>query len=214
MAAPSPKVPLFAVGHSTRPIEDFIAMLKAHGVTLVADVRTVPQSRFNPQFGREALSKSLARAGLEYVHMKELGGLRRPRPDSKNTVWRNSGFRGYADYMETPEFERGLDALVDRARADTVAFLCSEGNPFRCHRTLLADALAARGLRVEHIASARSSKPHRLTPFARIARGKVVYRETPDLFDAAPPKNAAKPAKPLRAKIKRRKTAAGERKKT
>src|SRR5579872_4786342 len=145
----APKI--LTVGHSTRSIEDFIALLKSHGVTWVADVRTVPKSRHNPQFSKDLLAKSLLNAGLSYVHMPTLGGLRHAKADSKNLGWRNASFRGFADYMLTPQFERGLKDLIALARKETVAIMCAEAVPWRCHRSLIADALLAREFDVDDI---------------------------------------------------------------
>ena len=170
---------VYTVGHSTRPVDAFIALLAAHGVTALADVRTVPRSRHNPQFGREALAASLASAGIAYRPFPGLGGFRRPRPDSPNAGWRNTSFRGYADYMQTAEFRGHLDALVDLAREQTVAVMCAEAVPWRCHRSLIADALTARGIQVEHILSATSRKSHTYTPFARVEGESVTYPALP-----------------------------------
>ena len=150
-------------------------MLRAHGVETLVDVRTVPRSRRNPQFNSEALPAPLAAAGIEYVHMHALGGLRRPRKDSPNLAWRNESFRGYADYMQTPEFAAALDSLIELGRARRAAIMCAEAVPWRCHRSLIADALAARGIAVEHIMSEAAAKPHTVTSFARIEDGRVTY---------------------------------------
>jgi uncharacterized protein (DUF488 family) len=168
---------MLTIGHSTHPIEKFIAMLRAHGVEHLADVRTIPKSRYNPQFNRENLSESLAVAGIAYTHMPELGGLRHPRKDSRNTGWRNSSFRGYADYMETPEFAAALDILQ---RLSRVAIMCAESVPWRCHRSLVADALTARGVEVRHIMSETKAEPHRVTSFAHFDGPRVSY-PSPDL---------------------------------
>ena len=166
----------FAIGHSTRPIKYFLNILNAHGVTLLTDIRTVPRSRYNPQFDQTALKSKLIQAGLKYLHLKDLGGLRHAKPDSVNTAWQNKSFRGYADYMQTPEFEKAIEVLLALGQKHTVAFMCAEGNPFRCHRSLLADALTARGVPVYHISSLRSKKLHTLTTFAKIIHQKVIYR--------------------------------------
>jgi uncharacterized protein (DUF488 family) len=166
---------VFTIGHSTRQLEEFIDLLQDHGVTLVADVRTVPRSRHNPQFNRETLPEGLAAAGIGYRHLAGLGGLRRTRPDSPNTGWRNASFRGFADYMQTAEFTAGLDELLGLAQEGPVAILCAEAVPWRCHRSLIADALFARGIGVEHIISAGPTQSHRLTPFARIEGACVTY---------------------------------------
>jgi uncharacterized protein (DUF488 family) len=171
--------PIFTIGHSTRPIEDFIALLKAHQIELLVDVRTVPRSRHNPQFNSDALPDSLGSENIAYRHMPELGGLRRPRKDSTNTAWRNLSFRGYADYMETSEFENGLAQLIEEAAARRSAIMCAEAVPWRCHRSLIADALVARGLEAFEISSLTRAQPHKITPFAQIKDGKVRY---PDLL--------------------------------
>jgi len=163
------------VGHSTRPVDALIEMLKAHGITRVIDVRTIPKSRYNPQYNREALEQSLCDAGIGYEHMKALGGLRHPHKDSPNTGWRNESFRGYADYMQTPEFESALNVLITAAAHDSLAIMCAEAVPWRCHRMLIADVLTVRGCRVEHIMSATKSNPHTMTSFARVDGRAVTY---------------------------------------
>ncbi len=173
--------PVFTIGHSTRPIEDFIALLQAHKIQLLADVRTVPRSRHNPQFNRDTLPDSLRPAHIDYLHMPELGGLRHARKDSTNTAWRNLSFRGFADYMETPEFEQGLDRLIEEAQTRRVAIMCAEAVPWRCHRSLIADALVARDLEVFEISTATRMQPHKLTPFARIHGSVVRYPALLDL---------------------------------
>ncbi len=165
------------IGHSTRPIGEFIEILKAHGIELLVDIRTVPRSRHNPQFNRDSLPASLADAGIGYEYMGALGGLRRARADSANTGWRNASFRGYADYMQTPDFERGIDELIAAARNKPVAIMCAEAVEWRCHRSLVADALTARGIAVQHLHGAARAKPHRMTPFARVDGTVIVYRE-------------------------------------
>jgi uncharacterized protein (DUF488 family) len=166
---------IFTVGHSTRPIEDFTALLEGYEIQLLVDVRTVPRSRHNPQFNRDALPASLQRAQIDYLHMPELGGLRHARKDSTNTAWRNLSFRGFADYMETPEFETGLAQLIDEARTRRTAIMCAEAVPWRCHRSLIADALVARGVEVFEISSLTRVQPHKMTPFAKIEDTKVHY---------------------------------------
>jgi hypothetical protein len=166
---------LLTIGHSTRPIDEFIDLLRRHGVERLVDVRTIPRSRHNPQFNREALAKSLQDAGIDYAHLKELGGLRHPRLDSVNTGWRNTSFRGYADYMQSAEFDQALDRLLNLCAGKRCAVMCAEAVPWRCHRSLLADALSTRGIAVEHIMSGSRRDVHQLTPFARIQDGKVVY---------------------------------------
>ncbi len=166
---------IYTVGHSTLLISDFVDLLKAHGIDLVADVRSIPGSRRNPQFNREALSASLRRAGIAYVHLGALGGFRRPSKDSVNTGWRNSAFRGYADHMSTPEFAAGFDELVSAAREKTVAVMCSEAVPWRCHRSLIGDALLSRGFRVLDILGRDEVRPHELTPFAEVRGDRITY---------------------------------------
>lgn len=168
---------MFTIGHSTHPIEEFIQLLQAHDVTRVADVRTVPRSRHNPQFDRDALPASLQAAGIGYVHLAGLGGLRHTTKDSINTGWRNASFRGYADYMQTPEFETALNELIGLATQDRVALMCAEAVPWRCHRSLIADALLVRGILVEDIMSATHRQVHTLTPFAQVTGTHIVYME-------------------------------------
>jgi uncharacterized protein (DUF488 family) len=172
-------VEVFTIGHSTHPIEEFLAILKAHGIETLVDIRTVPRSRHNPQFNKENLPASLKAAGIRYLHMGGLGGLRMPRKDSINTGWRNDSFRGYADYMQTDEFARHLDELIALARNARVAMMCAESVPWRCHRSLVADALTARGIKVCHIMSAASAKPHAITPFAHVEGERVTYPGLP-----------------------------------
>jgi uncharacterized protein (DUF488 family) len=168
-------MPLWTVGHSNRPLEEFVAILRAHDVEVLVDVRTVPRSRHNPKFNRETLPAELAKAGIEYRHMPGLGGLRKPRKDSPNTGWRNDSFRGYADYMQTEEFEANLQELLRLAEERRVAVMCAEAVPWRCHRSLIADAATARGAEVRHIMNAEKADPHRMTSFARVEAGKVTY---------------------------------------
>jgi uncharacterized protein (DUF488 family) len=167
---------VLAIGHSTRPIEELLELLAASAVVTLADVRTIPRSRANPQFEGPALARALARVGIRYVHLPPLGGLRRARKGSEeNAAWRNASFRGYADHMQTPEFEEGLCQLRALARDGPVAIMCAEGVPWRCHRSLLADALLAHGVVVEHITGRGRTRPHRLTPFARVEGRRVTY---------------------------------------
>jgi len=172
---------LLTVGHSTHPPDAFLEILKAHSVGLVVDVRTIPRSRRNPQFNRDELAASMARAGIAYQHMPALGGLRHPRKDSTNMAWRNESFRGYADYMQTEPFQEGITKLLETASRAPVAIMCAEALPWRCHRSLIADALLARGIAVEHIMSASSRQKHAMTKFARVEGDKVTY---PDPVDA------------------------------
>ncbi len=166
---------IYTIGHSTRALDDFLGLLGAHDIKQVADIRTVPKSRRHPQFAGEALARSLPAAGIAYRHFPGLGGLRKPRPDSRNGGWRNESFRGYADYMETDEFERSLDALLSW-NVPRTAIMCAEAVWWRCHRQLVADALVVRGVEVRHIVSTSSAPLHALTDFARAdARGRVRY---------------------------------------
>jgi uncharacterized protein (DUF488 family) len=163
------------IGHSTHPIEGFVGMLQAHGIRRLVDVRTIPRSRRNPQFSRENLPGSLQSAGIEYRHLPGLGGLRHPRKDSINTGWRNASFRGYADYMQAPEFVENLNHLNELASEIPTAIMCAEAVPWKCHRSLIADALTARGIPVLEILSATKSQPHAMTPFAKIEGQQVIY---------------------------------------
>ena len=167
--------PVFTVGHSTRPIEEFIALLRANGVSRLVDVRTIPRSRTNPQFNKDILPESLRAAKIRYTHMAELGGLRKTKPDSPNGGWRNLSFRGYADYMLTPEFAAALRKLIELATADQVAIMCAEAVPWRCHRSLVADALTVRGILAEEIISRTKRAPHKITSFAKVRGTKITY---------------------------------------
>lgn len=166
---------VWTLGHSTRPLPELIALLAAHGIQRLADVRTIPRSRKNPQFNADALPAALAASGIEYRHLPGLGGLRHPRKDSKNDGWRNAGFRGYADYMQTDAFARALDELIQLARDKPTAIMCAESLPWRCHRSLIADALTVRGVAVYHILSAHQTDAHKLTPFARVEGTRITY---------------------------------------
>ena len=166
---------IFTIGHSTRPIATFLDLLAGHRVQRLVDVRKIPQSRHNPQFGRERLAESLHTAGIQYTHMPGLGGLRRPRPDSVNAGWRNTGFRGYADYMQTPAFEASLAECIQFATEEQVALMCAEAVPWRCHRSLIADALLVRGIDVAEITSGTRARPHVLTPWARVEGTHIIY---------------------------------------
>ena len=163
------------VGHSTHPVKDFIHILEAHNIRRLVDVRTIPRSRRNPQFDRENLPGSLRAAGIEYRHLPGLGGLRHPRKDSVNAGWRNASFRGYADYMQSPEFRESLNDLIELASGVPTAIMCAEAVPWRCHRSLIADALVARGIPAMEILSATKSQPHALTSFAQVEGQQVTY---------------------------------------
>ncbi len=175
---------ILALGHSTRPVEELVELLRSKGVVTLADIRTVPRSRRNPQYERTALERTLPAAGIGYVHLPRLGGLRHPRRDSPNAGWQNESFRGYADHMLSPEFAQGLEELREIARRGPVAVMCAEAVPWRCHRRLLADALLARGVVVEHIVGNGRTVPHELTPFAVREGRRVLY--PPSAGPAAP----------------------------
>lgn len=166
---------IFAVGHSTRKIRDFIEILQAHGINLLADIRTIPRSRHNPQFNQDFLKKKLKAKKIRYRHLKGLGGLRHAKKDSVNSGWRNASFRGFADYMQTREFSKALRQLAELGKRNRVAIMCAEGNPFRCHRSLVADALTIRKVRVLHFSSRASVREHTLTKFAVVKGKKITY---------------------------------------
>jgi len=166
---------IFTLGHSTSPIERFMSVLQIYGIERLADIRTIPRSRHNPQFNNTALAKSLTAQHLEYVHIPALGGLRHARKDSPNTGWRNGSFRGYADYMQTEEFQGALEALIRMSRGKRVAIMCAEAVPWRCHRSLVADALSVRGMPVVEILSESSYRMHTLTPFAQVEGVRITY---------------------------------------
>ena len=167
---------IWTIGHSTRPIEDFIAALKANEIKLVADVRLLPGSRRHPQFNQESLIDSLGKAGIRYEHFPELGGRRKAKPDSHNTAWRNDAFRGYADYMETREFGNGIQRLLNLTdKIGATAIMCAEAVWWRCHRSLISDFLKVRGIEVLHIVDAKKTEPHPFTSAARIVEGALTY---------------------------------------
>lgn len=159
-------------------------MLQAHSINRLIDVRTVPRSARNPQFNRDSLPQELAKAGIQYEHLPALGGLRKPRPGSVNTGWKNASFRGYADYMQTPEFAGAVERLVNESAEAKVCIMCAEAVPWRCHRSLVADALMARGVRAMHIMSLKAAQPHKLTSFARVRGERVTYPAESLDFDA------------------------------
>jgi hypothetical protein len=165
----------WTVGHGTRPLEEFLALLREHEIELLADIRTVPGSRHNPQFGGTALARSLPEAGICYLLLKGLGGLRKPRPDSPNGGWRNDSFRGYADYMLTAGFEAALDELMALLRLRRTAIMCAETVYWRCHRSLVADALLVRGVEALHLLAPGKAVPHALTRFARPEGTRLLY---------------------------------------
>jgi len=174
-AAHWPEGAIFTLGHSTLPIERFIALLRAYGIERLVDIRTVPRSRHNPQFNDAALASTLRTELIEYVPMQSLGGLRHARKDSANTGWRNASFRGYADYMQTEPFQDALQTLIQMSRQKRVAIMCAEAVPWRCHRSLVADALSARAVPVIEILSESNYRTHKLTPFAQVKGMRVTY---------------------------------------
>ena len=166
---------IYTIGHSTHTAEAFLGLLQAHGIRRLADIRTVPRSRRHPHFERDALDAFLQLHGIAYRHFPDLGGLRKPRADSINTAWRVEGFRGYADYMETPSFRAGVDKLLQFADRDYTSVMCAESVWWQCHRRLLADALVVQGVGVYHILSSAAPKPHELSEFARVVDGRLSY---------------------------------------
>lgn len=166
---------IFTIGHSTHPIDAFIEILQAYQIELLVDVRTIPKSRHNPQFNEDALAKSLATRKIEYCRIAALGGLRRAQRESINDAWRNLSFRGYADYMQTSEFVEGVEELIEQARQTLTVIMCAEAVPWRCHRSLIGDALLVRGVEVHDIMSSTSWRPHKLTSFAKVDGVKVTY---------------------------------------
>ncbi len=167
--------PIYAIGYSSLDISKFIKLLKTHSVSMLVDVRTVPKSRHQPDFNMLMLSARLKRNGIKYMHFKELGGLRKPSKESVNMGWRNESFRGFADYMQTRAFASAILKLIRISKNNTIAIMCAEGNPFRCHRLLIADALIVRGRRVYHISGMTTSRPHKLTRFAKVKGTKITY---------------------------------------
>lgn len=177
LAADAPLV--CTIGHSNRPLDTFLGLLRSNEIGHLLDVRTVPRSRHNPQFGQEALPASLAAVGIAYTHLPGLGGLRHARADSVNMGWHNASFRGYADYMQTPEFAENIDALVELACTERCVLMCAEAVPWRCHRSMIGDALLVRGIRVEDIIGPKGRKPHVLTAFA-VVDGTCLTYPPPD----------------------------------
>jgi uncharacterized protein (DUF488 family) len=167
---------VWTIGHSTRRIDEFISLLEEHGIKLLADVRLLPGSKRYPQFNKETLANSLGKAGICYEHFRELGGRKKSRADSRNTAWRNESFRGYADYMETEEFDKGIKRLLDLAnQTGPTAIMCAEAVWWRCHRSLISDYLKARGMEVVHIFDGGKIEPHPFTSAARILEGRLSY---------------------------------------
>lgn len=174
---------IWTVGHSTRALDELIGLLKACNIEVVVDVRTVPRSRKNPQFNKDTLEQTLPEAGIEYAHAKTLGGLRHPKKDSTNMVWENESFRGFADYMQTPEFREALAWLTALAEEKHVVIMCAEILPWRCHRSLIADALLVDGFEVVEIIQEGKSSKHKLTSFAAVEDGKITYIRPPATDD-------------------------------
>jgi uncharacterized protein (DUF488 family) len=172
---------VYTVGHSTLAIEDFLERLSAHKIKRLADVRRYPHSRRHPQFEGKALGRSLEAAGIGYAHFEALGGMRKALPKSPNTGWKNASFRGYADYLRTPEFLKALDALIVLAKKTRTAVMCAEALPWKCHRQLIGDALAVRGFEVKHILDAKTAAAHELKPWVRVQGTELTY--------VLPPKN-------------------------
>ena len=166
---------IYTIGHSTRPIDEFISLLNAYGIRQLVDIRTIPKSRHNPQFMQKSLQKSLPAAGISYIYVKNLGGLRHGNKDSVNMGWRNRSFRSYADYMQTVAFKIAVEELIEVAEKAPTAIMCAEAVPWRCHRSLVGDALLVRGVRVLDIMSAASATEHRLTSFARVDGTDITY---------------------------------------
>lgn len=170
---------MFTIGHSTRTREDFAGLLQAYGIRLLVDVRTIPRSRRNPQFNQDNLSAYLKKSGIDYVWLKELGGLRHPKPDSQNKGWRNESFRGFADYMQTSDFEAGMNELIKLTQDGPAAIMCAEAVPWRCHRSLIADALLVRGFSVRHIMTPKAWLEHSMTKWAYVDGKQITYPEIP-----------------------------------
>lgn len=166
---------LFTFGYSNREISDFINILKLHSINLLIDVRKIPKSRNRPEFNKDALRKILKKNNIMYMHMKELGGLRKPIKDSVNPEWKNTNFRGFADYMQTEEFDSATKRLAKLASKNKTVIMCAEGNPFRCHRLLIADAMTVRKFTVFHISGSKSSSKHVVTKFAKIKGKEITY---------------------------------------
>jgi uncharacterized protein (DUF488 family) len=188
-SATKPPHEVLTIGHSTQSLETFIELLQVHAVKRLVDVRTVPRSRRNPQFNKEVLPAALRAAQIEYTHLPGLGGLRHARRDSPNFGWRNPSFRGFADYMQTEEFESALEELMEMAGRDRIALMCAEAVPWRCHRSLIADALFVRGVKVKHIMSRKTCPEHALTPWAMVSGKKIMYPAETLEMNFADPRN-------------------------
>jgi uncharacterized protein (DUF488 family) len=168
---------IWTIGHSTHPIEEFVKMLQSFHIELLVDIRRYPGSKFCPQFNEDALEESLAENAIEYIHMPELGGRRSPKKDSKNKVWRNTSFRGYADYMETDEFKKAIEALEERASKKPTVYMCSEAYYLKCHRSMVSDYLKSRGWTVMHITGVDKATEHKYTQPSHIEKGELTYHE-------------------------------------
>ncbi|MDE1822702.1 MAG: DUF488 domain-containing protein [Candidatus Micrarchaeota archaeon] len=166
----------YTIGHSTRKLSELVRILNRYGIKELIDIRTIPKSRANPQFNEARLGKFLKRHGILYRHMKSLGGLRHPLKDSVNTYWYNASFRGFADYMQTKDFRHAVAELMGIARKKPIVMMCAEAVPWRCHRSLIADALTIRGIKVVHVFSAASSKEHELTKSAVVRKTDITYK--------------------------------------
>src|SRR5215472_6937734 len=177
MAPTAPRSPntILTIGHSTRSLDEFVSLLRANSVKRVVDVRSIPKSRHVPQFNREPLARGLRARGIAYVHLRALGGRRHAKKESVNLAWRNLSFRGFADYMATEEFRAGIERLLKLARSKRTAIMCAEAVPWRCHRSLIGDALLVRGVLVEDVLSPTSRRPHELTPFAKVQGHQITY---------------------------------------
>lgn len=173
---------VYTIGHSTRQLDELIAVLESFDIRLLVDVRSIPRSRYNPQFNSDAFANALESRDIEYQHMSGLGGLRKPRTDSPNTGWRNAGFRGYADYMQIPEFKESLDCLTKQATTNTTALMCAEAVSWRCHRSLISDALLVRDIEVQHILDKDKTQPATLTEFAEVNGTDITYPSTQQLL--------------------------------
>ncbi len=169
------KTVIFTIGHSTRPVSEFVEIIQTYRIKKVVDIRTIPKSRHNPQFNQDALRETLKAVKIGYLHMKGLGGLRHSQRDSPNMAWRNASFRGFADYMQTREFEENIEKLIEAAEKRAIVIMCAEAVPWRCHRSLIGDALLVRGVQVRHVISAGSSRDHVLTPWAKVKGTKITY---------------------------------------
>ncbi|MDQ1278861.1 MAG: hypothetical protein QG670_121 [Thermoproteota archaeon] len=166
---------IYTIGHSTRPLTDFVKILKSYSITLLCDVRSITKSRHNPQFNGDSLEIDLKKDGISYLHLEGLGGFRRANKNSANSAWTNTSFRGFTDYMQTERFETSLEQLIALGSKEKVVIMCAEANPFRCHRLLIADALISRRIRVFHISSKTSKREHVITGFAKVVHEKVTY---------------------------------------